>query len=237
MRYELMRLGWRVNHKRVARLMRENGLRSRRAKQRRITTNSNHSLTVAPNCLNREFTATRPNTKWVGDITSVLTGEGWMYLAVVMDLWSRRVVGWEMRSDLSRELVMAAFEHAARMRNPEAGLIFHSDRGSQYASNDFVNLLRAFKAVQSMSRPGDVYDNAAMESFFASYKLECVPNKGFATRQQARQETFEYIDAFYNRQRLHAALGYLTPADTLLVYLNHISTKWGTVQKHVAYVS
>ncbi len=206
MRLELIRLGRRANHKRVARLMRENGLFSRRVRRREVTTDSKHSLPVAPNVLNREFTATQPNRKWVSDITYVPTREGWLYLAVVMDLFARRVVGWAMRDTLSRERVMAAFEQAVRTRDVEAGLLFHSDRGSQYASNDFVERLGAFEVMQSMSRAADVYDNAVMESFFASYKLECVPERGFDTRQQAWSETFEYIEVFYNRQRLHAAL-------------------------------
>ena len=203
----------RVNHKRVARLMRKNGLKSKRVRRRRHTTNSQHGLPVAPNRLNREFTAEQPNTKWVSDITYVPTHEGWMYLAVVLDLFARRVVGWAMQEQMTRALVMAAFEQAAQARGLVAGLLFHSDRGGQYASDDFVELIGVFEVTQSMSRAADVYDNAVMESFFASYKLECVPANGFATRQQARSETFEYIEVFYNRQRLHATLGYLTPAE------------------------
>jgi transposase InsO family protein len=203
----------RVNHKRVARLMRKNGLKSRRVKRRKVTTNSQHGLPVAPNLLNREFSAAQPDTKWVSDITFVPTHEGWLYLAVVLDLFARRVVGWALREAMTRELVMAAFEQAAHARGLDAGLLFHSDRGGQYISEDFVDLIGAFEVTQSMSRAADVYDNAVMESFFASYKLECVPDKGFATRQQAKSETFEYIEVFYNRQRLHATLNYLTPAE------------------------
>jgi putative transposase len=202
-----------VNHKRVARLMRKNGLKSRRVKPRRFTTNSKHGLPVAPNVLNREFTAEQPNTKWVSDITYVPTHEGWLYLAVVLDLFARRIVGWAMQEEMTRALVMAAFERAAQARGVTAGLLFHSDRGSQYASDDFVDLLGVFEVTQSMSRAAEVYDNAVMESFFASYKLECVPAKGFDTRQQAKSETFEYIEVFYNRQRLHSMLDYLTPAE------------------------
>ena len=195
--------------------MRQNGLKSRRVRRRKVTTNSKHGLPVAPNLLNREFTAVQPNTKWVSDITFVPTHEGWLYLAVVLDLFARRVVGWVIREDMTRELVMAAFEQAARARGLDAGLLFHSDRGGQYASADFVDLIGTFEVTQSMSRAADVYDNAVMESFFSGYKLECVPEKGFDTRQQARSETFdaERIEVFYNRQRLHSTLGYLTPAE------------------------
>jgi transposase InsO family protein len=205
-----------VNHKRVARLMRKNGLKSRRMKHRRFTTNSKHGWPVAPNLLNREFTAEQPNTKWVSDITYVPTHEGWMYLAVVLDLFARRVVGWTMQERMTRALIMASFEQAAQARGLAARateLLFHSDRGGQYASDDFVDLIGVFEVTQSMSRAADVYDNAVMESFFASYKLECVPAQGFETRQQAKRETFEYIEVFYNRQRLHSTLGYLTPAE------------------------
>jgi transposase InsO family protein len=203
----------RVNHKRVARLMHKNGLKSRRVKRRRYTTHATPGLPVAPNRLNREFSAERPNSKWVSDITFVPTHEGWLYLAVVLDLFARRVVGWAMQERMTRELVIAAFELAAQARGIGAGLLFHSDRGGQYASDDFVDLIGVFEVTQSMSRAAEVYDNAVMESFFASYKLECVPVNGFATRQQARSETFEYIEVFYNRQRLHSTLGYLTPAE------------------------
>jgi transposase InsO family protein len=208
-----LRRSRRVNHKRVARLMRKNGLKSKRVKRRRVTTNSKHGRPVAPNLLNRAFSAEKPNTKWVSDITFVPTHEGWLYLAVVLDLFARRVVGWAMQEQMTRELVLAAFELAAQARGLAAGLLFHSDRGSQYASADFVDLIGVFEVTQSMSRAADVYDNAVMESFFASYKLECVPASGFATRQQARSETFEFIEVFYNRQRLHSTLNYRTPLE------------------------
>jgi transposase InsO family protein len=203
----------RVNHKRVARLMRKNGLKSRRVRRFKGTTHSRHGLPVAPNRLNREFSADQPNTKWVSDITFVPTHEGWLYLAVVLDLFARRVVGWALQERMTRALVMAAFELAARARGRGAGLLFHSDRGGQYASDDFVDLLGVFAVTQSMSRAAEVYDNAVMESFFASYKTECVPDDGFETRAQARGETFEYIEVFYNRQRLHSTLDYLTPVE------------------------
>ena len=213
--YAKLRRHRRVNHKRVARLMRKNGLKSKRVKHRRYTTHSKHGLPVAPNLLNREFTAQQPNTKWVSDITYVPTHEGWMYLAVVLDLFARRVVGWAMQERMTRALVMAAFELAAQARGIASGLLFHSDRGGQYASDDFVDLIGVFEVTQSMSRAAEVYDNAVMETLrvFASYKLECVSANGFYTRQQAKSETFEYIEVFYTRQRLHSTLDYLTPAE------------------------
>lgn len=212
-RAALRRQGRAVSHKRVARLMRADGLKSRRTKRRGMTTDSAHAWPVAPNVLQRDFTAAQPNTKWASDITYVPTTEGWLYLAVVLDLFARRVVGWALQAEMTRGLVMAAFEQAAQVRGIAPGLLFHSDRGSQYASQDFADLLGVFDVTQSMSRAGDCYDNAVMESFFASYKTECVPGNGFRTRAQARSETFEYIEVFYNRQRLHATLGYVTPVE------------------------
>lgn len=217
----LERVGIFVNHKRVERLMRQNGLVSRRFKRKRFkqTTDSNHGLPVAPNVLNREFNAERPNIKWVSDITYVPTREGWLYLAVVLDLFSRRVVGWTIGERMTRALVIAAFAMAAQSRTIDPGLLFHSDQGSQFASDDFVDLIGVFDITQSMSRTADCWDNAVAESFFASYKAECLPQKnwgkdwGFDTRSQAKSETFEYIEVFYNRMRLHSTLGYLTPAE------------------------
>jgi transposase InsO family protein len=223
----LARTGIHVNHKRVARLMQQNGLVSRRFKRRRlkVTTDSNHDLPVAPNVLNREFTADRPNVKWVSDITYVPTHEGWLYLAVVLDLFSRRVVGWAMSERMTRQLVIDAFEMAMQSRAisttatgataDPSKLLFHSDRGGQYASDDFIDLIGVFDITQSMSRKADCWDNAVAESFWASYKAECLPEDtgAFDTRAQAKTETFEYIDVFYNRKRIHSTLGYLTPAE------------------------
>ena len=191
--------------------MRQHGLKSKRMQRFKVTTHSRHSLPVAPNVMNREFTAMLPNTKWVSDITYVLTKEGWLYLAVVLDLFSRRVVGWAMSERLSRQLVLDAFTMAVQARRINADLLFHSDQGSQYASDAFVDLLGVFEITQSMSRKADCYDNAVAESFFSNYKLECEPIGGFDTRAQARTETFEYIEVFYNRQRLHSTLDYVTP--------------------------
>lgn len=214
MQHALGRVGIHVNHKRVARLMQQNGLKSCRVKRYKVTTNSNHGLPIAPNVLNRAFTAEQPNTKWVSDITYVPTREDWLYLAVVLDLFSRRVVGWALSERMTRQLIISAFDMAALSRDlAKTALLFHSDRGGQYASDDFTDLIGVFDITQSMSRRADCWDNAVAESFFASYKGECVPEGGFDTRVQANSETFEYIEVFYNRQRLHSTLGYLTPAE------------------------
>jgi putative transposase len=188
---------------RVARLMRKHEITA--------TTDSNHPLPVAPNRLERKFTAEEPNTHWSADITYLWTGEGWLYLSVVLDLYSRRVVGWSMKDSLDRSLVMTALESALQQRNPGAGLICHSDRGSQYASGDYQALLSRVGAVCSMSRKGNCYDNAPVESFFASLKRELIHRKAFSTREEARSAVFEWIAVWYNRKRRHSSLGYLSP--------------------------
>ena len=193
--------------------MRKNGLVSMRREKFKMTTNSKHAHPIAPNTLNREFNAAKPNVKWVSDFTYVWTREGWLYLAVVLDLFSRRIVGWSMNERMTRQLVMDAFLMAAHMRQINPDLLFHSDRGSQYASDDFTDLLGTFEVNQSMSRARDCYDNAVAESFFAQYKLECVPLSGYDSRSIARTETFDYIEAFYNRQRIHSTINFLTPVE------------------------
>jgi len=174
------------------------------------TTRQQPGARTAPNLLNQEFTAVRPNEKWVGDITYIETAEGWLYLAVIMDLYSRRVVGWAMRERLDAKLVESAWRMAVINRHPPAQLLHHSDRGSQYTSEVYLNLLQAAQCQISMSRTGNCYDNAAMESFFATLKGECA-NRRFSTKPEARSAIFEYIEVWYNRQRLHSSLGYLTP--------------------------
>jgi transposase InsO family protein len=196
----------------VARLMRNEHLQARTRRKFRVTTDSSHGLPVAPNLLNRDFTASAPNRKWVADITFIPTGEGWMYLAAVLDLHSRRLVGWAMSERMKADLVIAALVMAIETRRPPAGLIHHSDRGSQYASQAFRSVLAAHRMQASMSRKGDVYDNAAMESCFGTIKTELVHKASYATRAAARQAIFEYIEVFYNRQRLHSTLGYRSPA-------------------------
>lgn len=215
---QLRRSSWRCGRHRVARLMRHNGLTSKRLARFKVTTNAQHSLPIAANRLHREFTALLPNTKWVSDITFVPTHEGWLYLAVVLDLFSRRVVGWSLNERMTRQLVMDAFTMAAQARQIDACMLFHSDQGSQYASDDFTDLLGVFEITQSMSRTANCWDNAVAESFFASYKLECVPIGGFDTRLNARIETFDDIEVFYNRQRLHATLDYVTPVEFERIY-------------------
>lgn len=170
-------------------------------------------MPVAPNLLQRDFTAPQTNTKWAADITYVDTAEGWLYLAVVLDLCSRRVVGWSMQSTLARGLVLDALEMALQQRRPGAPLVHHSDRGSQYASDDYRARLAAVDIQCSMSRIGDCFDNAPVERFFGTLKTEVVYQQRFATRSEARHAVFEYIEVFYNRQRRHSALGYLNPVE------------------------
>jgi putative transposase len=196
---------------RVARLMRELGLSAKPRKHRTRTTDSQHEQPVAPNLLKREFTATAPNTKWVADITAIWTTEGWLYLAVVLDISSRLVVGWAMAAHRNEALVEQAARMALAQRQPEPGLLHHSARGSQYTATDYRELLEQYGIIMSMSGKGDCYDNALMESFFGTLKTECVDRQSFVSRSQARQVIFEYLEVFYNRQRLHSSLGYLSP--------------------------
>lgn len=208
---ELRRRGIRCGRKRVARLMRKDGLRAKIIRKFKATTNSKHDLPVAPNLLNREFTQNQPNRAWAADITYIWTNEGWLYLAVVMDLCSRAIVGWSMSERMTRTLVINAFTMAVKRRNPPRGLLHHSDRGSQYASGDFQRLLAKYGAICSMSRKGNCWDNAVVESFFGFLKREHVFHNRYLTRAQARQSIFDYIERFYNRKRIHSSLGYKTP--------------------------
>jgi putative transposase len=206
--------GQRHGRNRLQRLMREQQICGRQRKRFRIrTTDSRHDQPIAPNrlaCLPR---TTRPNQIWVADITYISTAEGWLYLAAVMDLHSRRIVGWALSERIDTALVMAAWNMALCHRQPPAGLIFHSDRGVQYASLEYRSALKVAEAIASMSRKGNCYDNAAMEAFWSTIKLELVYRQNaFNTREQARQSLFEYIEVFYNRQRLHSALSYQSPA-------------------------
>ena len=196
---------------RVARLMREANLQARRRRRYKRTTQSRHNLPTAPNRLAQSFVAASPNQKWVTDITYVRTGEGWLYLSVVLDLYSRLVVGWAMESYLTDTLTRKALKMALTHRQPPPGLLHHSDRGSQYASRSYQHLLTTHELRTIMSRTGNVYDNAPMESFFATLKTELIHHRNYATRLQAKADIFEYMEVFYNRQRLHSALGYLSP--------------------------
>jgi putative transposase len=210
---ELHRRGKRCGKNRVVRLMRKDGLYSKTKRKFRVTTDSRHSWPVAPNVLNREFKADRPNQAWACDITYIWTTEGWLYLAIVMDLFSRSIVGWSMSERITRQLAMDALSLAAKRRNPPKGLLLHSDRGSQYASEDYQALLVKYDMTCSMSRKGDCWDNAPVESFFSILKRELVFHERFQSRAQARQSIFDYIERFYNRRRIHSSLGYLTPSE------------------------
>jgi len=203
---------------RVARLMKEAGLRSKVAKKFKATTNSKHKHPIAPNLLNQDFTTDSPNRIWVSDITYIWTDEGWLYLATTMDLYSRAVVGWSMDSRMKSDLVVNALNMALGIREPTAGLIHHSDRGVQYAAKPFQKLLSANGIVCSMSRKGNCYDNAVQESFYHSLKTELVHHEHYRTREQARASIFDYIATFYNRERIHSSLDYMSPLNFELLF-------------------
>jgi transposase InsO family protein len=208
----LLAAGERVGHNRVARLMRLAGLRSKRVSAwKPPTTDSRHAKAVAPNRLAQVFQAALPNRIWLSDITYITTAEGRLYLAAVLDLFSRKIVGWAMGSELSAELCASALRMALSARNPQPGLLHHSDRGVQYASDRYQALLSDWQMLPSMSAIGNCYDNAPMESFFGTLKSECFGSKPFRSHAEARQQIFVFIESFYNRQRLHSALGYLSP--------------------------
>lgn len=207
----LRRRGVRTSRRRVARLRRELGLRAKGRRRFKATTDSHHAYPVAPNRLERRFDAPTADRVWVGDITYLWTPEGWLYLAVILDTFSRRIVGWSLHESLERELATTAMEKALQTRRPEPGLIHHTDRGSQYASGDYRKILDTAGVVFSMSRKGDCWDNAMAESFFKTLKAEL--GRSFDSRQQARWEVFEYIEGFYNTRRLHSALDYRGPAE------------------------
>jgi len=208
---ELRALGEEVGRRRIRRLLKENGLYSFHKKRFKKTTDSKHSLGFSPNLLEQNFSVSAPNEVWVSDITYVWTGEGWSYLATVIDLYSRRVVGWAYASHMRAELVIKALKRAIELRRPPSGMIVHTDRGSQYASAAYRELLRQHSLRQSMSGTGNCYDNAVAESFFASLKKECVSRRTFATRTEAFDAIHGYIEGFYNPRRLHSGLGYMSP--------------------------
>jgi putative transposase len=197
----------------IAKLMRDDGIRAKSARKFRNTTDSNHSLPVAENVLDRQFEAQNPNERWVADITYVPTREGWLYLAAVEDLYSRMVVGWSMADHMESRIVVDALEMAVTRRFPGEGLLAHSDRGSQYASDHYQRLLGRHGIECSMSGVGQCWDNAPMESFFATLKKELVHHEDYRTRAEAKASIFEYIETFYNPKRRHSSLGYLSPAE------------------------
>jgi putative transposase len=208
---ELHQRGQRIGRKRVARLMRAAGLRARERRRFRCTTDSRHAMAIKGNLLARRFAMSAPNRGWVADITYLWTLEGWLYLAVVLDLFSRRVVGWSLSERLERRLALDALGMALKGRPPSRAMLHHSDRGSQYASQEYQQLLAEHGILSSMSRVGNCWDNAVAESFFATLKIELVYQTQWRTRQEARSALFEYLELFYNRQRRHSTLGYLSP--------------------------
>jgi putative transposase len=209
---ELKGLGIPVSKGRVERLMRENDIRGRHKRRFKATTDSKHTLPVALNILEQNFETERPDQAWTADITYVATAEGWLYLAIVLDLYTRQIVGWAMRERMTKELVLDALRMAWFRRRPPPGLIHHSDRGSQYCSHDFQKQLAAYGMLASMSRKGNCWDNATSESFFNSLKNERVHGSRYETRDAARADLFDYIEVFYNRSRRHSALGGQSPA-------------------------
>jgi len=213
----LARQGTRVSRKRVARIMRNESLVGRKRRKFKNTTDSNHSHATAPNLLDRKFHREQPDQVWVGDITYVSTHEGWLYLAVLIDLCTHKVVGWSMSDHIDTTLALGALDMAIATRKPKTGLIHHTDRGVQYACGDYQRSLSLSGLTPSMSRKGNCWDNAVAESFFGALKEELIYNVVFLTRDSARQAIFEYIEVFYNRQRLHSSIGYLTPSEFELV--------------------
>lgn len=219
----LHREGRPVSSRTVSRLMKEMGLKSITVRKHKATTNSNHSLPVFGNVLNRQFKVSAPNQAWVTDITYIATGEGWLYLASVMDLFSRKIVGWSVGPRMTRELVLDALEQAYQRRKPKPGLIHHSDRGSQYASDEYRARLAEYGMVGSMSRKGNCYDNACIESFHSTLKKELVYQTKFRTRKQAEKELYTYIEFDYNRLRFHSTLGYKTAHQFELEFYKRVS--------------
>jgi transposase InsO family protein len=208
---ELNELGLRVGQRRVGRLMRQNGIRVVRSRKFKRTTDSDHAFNIAPNLLQQDFSASGPNQKWAGDITYVWTREGWVYLAVIIDLFSRRVIGWAISNRLKQDLAIRALNMAIALRRPPPGCIHHTDRGSQYCAHDYQKILHSHGFKVSMSGKGNCYDNSAVESFFKSLKAELVWRRDWITRREVEIALFEYINGFYNPRRKHSALGWKSP--------------------------
>ena len=205
--------GLKVNKKKIARLMRINKIRAKTKKKFKVTTVENTKAKASENILKGNFSSEKENRIWTSDITYIWTKQGWLYLAVIMDVYSRKIVGWSLCSSLSAELVIKALMMAILHRNPEQGIIFHSDRGSQYTSSSVREMLKSYQITQSMSSTGNCYDNAITESFFHTIKTELTFWNSYQTREEAKRSIFEYIEIFYNRQRLHSAIGYLSPVE------------------------
>jgi len=211
MQPELVGAGFACGRHRVARLMRAAGLRAKQPNQYCVTTDSRHRFAIAPNFLDREFRAAAPNRVWMGDMTYIPTAEGWCYLAVLIDAFSRRVVGWALDTQPTAALPLTAWQQAVATRSPGPGLVHHSDRGTQYACTAYQTVLQRYQVVTSMSRRGDCWDNAVVESFFASLKIERLHERRYATLEELRTDVADYIEGFYNRRRRHSTLGYLSP--------------------------
>jgi len=214
---ELREAGEKCSRKRVAKIMKKNGIAAKMKKRFRVTTRSNPQAIAAPNLLKQDFVAAKPNQRWVADLTYVATEEGWLYVAAVLDLFSRRIVGLSMSERMTSDLVVSALQQAITHRKPDKDLMHHSDRGTQYTSQAFQDLLNKYCIIASMSGSGNCYDNAAMESFFHTLKTEHVYFEFYKTREEARQSIFEYVEVFYNRKRRHSTLGYVSP----MVFENH----------------
>src|SRR5215210_4215297 len=222
---ELRAEGHIVSRKRIERVMHRHGIRAHAPRRYRVcTTDSKHALPIAANLLDRNFVAEKPDQIWLADIAYIPTGEGWLYLAVILDLFTRKVVGWAMREHMRAELTMAALTMAIQRRRPGPGLVHHSDRGSQYAAGNYRKILQAAAITQSMSRKGNCWDNAPMESFFGTLKTELVHQCDYPDRDAARRDLFAYIEGYYNRRRIHSALGYITGSRQPENRLNPVST-------------
>ena len=220
---QLLRKGYHIGKKRVARLMQELDIQAVAKKKYKATTDSNHTKPIAFNHLNRNFTPERPNRAWVADITYIWTLEGWLCLATIVDLYSRRIIGWSLRDRLDKGLVIAALNMALKGRNLSACLILHSDRGSQYVSELYQLHLLKNGIICSMSGKGNCWDNAVMESFYRTLKVELIYQNKYETRRQAQRDIFEYIEVFYNRERLHSSLGYYSPEEYEALMLEKVS--------------
>lgn len=216
--------GWNVSQKTVTRIMHENNLRSKTVKKYKATTNSKHSYPVYPNLLNQQFQVDEPGKVWVGDITYVWTKQGWLYLATIMDLFSRRIIGWDMRDRMNKDLTITALKRAIAQQPPKEGLIHHSDQGSQYAANEYQAILRNYKITTSMSRKGNCYDNACIESFHGVLKRELIFHERYQTREEAKKSIFTYIMTFYNYKRIHSAINYMSPMAYEKRYVQQMNT-------------
>jgi len=217
---ELRAAGNLINDKKVARIMKENGLVSRISRKNKFNKNNNQNYAIVKNIVNREFEAAAPNHVWVSDITYIKTGEGWLYLAAILDVYSRKIVGWSMNKKQSKELVSSALSMAIKQQRVKNKVILHSDQGSQYSSYEYQQECKKYGFIQSMSNRGNCYDNAMMESFFHTLKTERIYCERYQTRDEAKKSIFEYIEIIYNRKRLHSGIGYKTPVEFEKLYYN-----------------